>query len=184
MSQQCALEAKRENRVLGCIKHSTTNRSKEGIIPLYSALAWPHREYCVQFRAPQFEKDVKVLECVERRATKLMEGLEGMSCEEQLRNLGLSSWEKRRLRGNLIALCSFLRRGRGEGGADGGADLFSLMSSDRTVGMVQSRTKGRFRLDVRKHFFTERVVRHWHRLPRAVVDAPSLSVFEAFGHCP
>ena len=51
-----------------------------------------------------------------------MKGLEGMSSEEQLRTLGLSSLEKRRLRGDLIALCSFLRRGRGEGGAD----LFSL----------------------------------------------------------
>jgi len=66
-----------------------------------------------------------------------MQGLEGMSCEEQLRILGLSGLEKRRLRGDLIALSSFLRRGRGEGGAE----LFSLGPSEGHMGMVQSCTR-------------------------------------------
>jgi len=69
---------------------------------------------------------------------------------------------------------SSLRRGGGERHAK----LFSLVSRDTTRGNGSKLHQGRFRLDIGKHFFTERVVKHWNRLPREVVDAPSMSVFK------
>ncbi|KAK4807445.1 hypothetical protein QYF61_001996 [Mycteria americana] len=84
-------------------------------------------------------------------STELGKGLEHKADGERLRDLGLFSLEKRRLRGDLLALYNDLKGGCRE---------------------------GRFRLDIGEFYFTERIVQHWKRLPRAVVESPSLEVFK------
>ena len=165
MSQHCALAGQKTNRILG-IKRSVASRVREVILPLYPALVRPHPEYCIQMWSPQHRRDTDLLDCVQRGATEMIQGMEHLSCEDRLRELGLFSLEKRRLREDLMSALQYLKGGYEKEGDR----LFSRVCCDRTRGNGFKLREGRFKLNVRKKIFTIRVVRHWHRLPREVVN--------------
>jgi len=134
---------------------------RDDCAPLFCSCEAPSgaRSICVQVWGPQYRKDVELLEQVQRRATKMVRGLEHLSCEERLRKLGLFSL--RRVQGHLIAtfqcLHGFCKQGRDQ--------HLTWSHSDRTRrnGFILKERK--FELDVWGKFFTEMVVRCWYKLP-------------------
>ena len=113
---------------------------------------------------------MELLEWVQRTAIKMIRGLEHLSYEESLRYLELFSSEKRRLWGDLNVAFQYLKGAYKQEGER----LFTRVDSNRTRGNGFKQRQGRFRLNIRRKFFTQRVVRHWNRLPKEVVDAPFL----------
>ncbi|KAK4815832.1 hypothetical protein QYF61_008435 [Mycteria americana] len=150
------------------------SRSREVILPLYSALVRPHLEYCVQLWSPQHRRHGAVGAGPEE-GHKNDEGdgtpLLGGTAE---RVVVVQPGEEKAL-GDLIVAFQYLK---GAYKKDGDR-LLSRACNDRTRGNGFKLKEGRFRLDIRKKFFTMRVVKHWDRLPREVVDAPFLETFQS-----
>jgi len=129
-------------------------------------------ESCMQLWSLQHQKDMELLEQVQRRTTKMIRRLEHLSYEERLRGLGLFSLEDRRLQGDFIAAFQYLK------GAYKKAqeELFTRACSDRTRGNAFKLKEGMFRSDRRRTSIAMWVVRHWNGLPKEVLDAPSMEV--------
>ena len=119
---------------------------------------------------------MELLEKVQRRAIKMIRGLQHLPYEDRLRELGMFSLEKRRLCGDLIAAFQYLKGAYKQEGSK----LFERVDNSRTRGIGFKLKEGRFRLDVRGKFFTRRVVRCWNSCPeRLWMPRPSLEVFKA-----
>ncbi|XP_073516627.1 uncharacterized protein [Phyllobates terribilis] len=173
-SAQCQAAAAKANRVMACIRRGIGAYDENIVLPLYKALVRPHLEYCAQFWAPVLRKDILELERVQRRATKVIKGMEGLEYPERLSKLGLFTLEKRRLRGDLINMYKYIRGQY----RDLSHDLFIPRMVTKTRGHTMRLEERRFLHQHRRGFFTVRAVRLWNSLGEEVVMSNSLNEFK------
>ena len=173
-SEQVGKIVKKANQILGLIARVYENRSKKNILPLYKTLVRPHLEYAMQAWRPYKQKDINNIESVQRRATRMIEGLSRFSYEERLRRLNLISLEMRRLRGDLIEVFKIMH------GMEGlkPESMFQLAAHSNTRGHTLKIYKQRSRLDCRKFFFSQRIVDEWNALPDKIVTSASVNQFK------
>ncbi|XP_062894859.1 uncharacterized protein LOC134341044 [Mobula hypostoma] len=165
---------KKANAMLAFIARGFEYRSREVLLQLYKALVRPHLEYCVQFWSPNLRKNILAIEGVQRRFTRLIPGMAGLSYDERLDRLVLYSLEFRRSRGDLIETYKIPK---GLDRLDAGR-LFPMLGKSRTRGH-SLRIEGKpFRAEIRKNFFTQRVVNLWNSLPQETVEVSSLAIFK------
>jgi len=174
---QCITTVKKANVLLGMIKRNIHFKSKEVIVRLYKALVRPKLEYCIQAWCPYLKKDIDILERVQKRATKMIEGYKNLSYEDRLTKTGLITLEKRHARGDLIQVFKIIK------GIDkvDYRNFFDIMEADRSL-MTRGHNlriiKVGCRHDIRKYFFSQRVVNDWNGLTQFVVDADTVNTFK------
>ena len=173
-SEHCNSVVNSANATLGMIKRSISCKSNNMIVRLYKALVRPKLEYCVQAWRPFLKKDIEKLETVQRRATRMIDGLGTLSYSERLKRTGLTTLEERRDRGDLIEVFKIVR---GFSRVDS-KYFFNFCNIRRTRGHSYKMNKDRSRLDIRKFFFSQRVVNKWNSLPVDVVEALSVNSFK------
>ena len=134
----------------------------------------PKLEYCVQAWRPYFKKNIENLEKVQHKATKMIDECKHLKYEDRLIQTGLTTLEERRTRGDLIEVFKMIK---GLNKIDY-RSFFEIAQNSRTRGHRFELRKNRSRLDVRKHFFSQRVVNEWNALPEIVVESESGNSFK------
>ena len=173
VASQVEKVVRKANGMLAFIGRGIEYKSCHLMLQLYRTLVRLHLEYCVQFWSPYYRKDVESLERVQRRFTRMLPGMGGLGYEERLKKLGLFSLERRRLRGDMIEVYKIMK----------GMDR---VNSERLLPRLDTNTRGhhlrvrgeRYNLEVRRRFFTQRVVGVWNALPSRVVEAGMLDSFK------
>ncbi len=164
-------QVNKANRQIGLIRRSFDALDAESFIMLYKSMARTHLEYCNAVTYPVFDCQAKLLESVQRRATKLVPGLKDLSYEERLKKLDLPSLYYRRARGDIIEAYKYLH------GIYKVADCPLVLDDNpaSTRGHSLKLKKARCNKSSTQKFFKHRVVDAWNSLPEDIVTAPTSS---------
>ena len=175
-SEHLAEKVNKANRIVGLIRKTFVALDEEIFKCLYVAMVRPHLEYANQIWAPFLIKDLKAVENVQRRASKLVPTLKNLTYEERLRKLGLPTLAYRRARGDMIETYKILS---GIYDEEVSQDIFVLQEGQRTRGHTKRIFKVHSRLNKNKNSFCKRVVNNWNQLPQWVIDSDNVKKFEA-----
>ena len=171
--QQCSCVVKKANRILGLVKNSFDYINETSISLLYKALIRPIIEYSNVVWGPIYKMDMKKIEQIQRRATRLIPSLRPLPYEARLQQTGLPSLLYRRRRGDMITVYKMLT------GKTSGKHLLNLAQEEgRTRGHRFKIKKVLSKKDVRRHRFSQRIVDAWNSLPSDVVEAKSVATFK------
>ena len=167
-------KVRKANSLLGLIKKSFVYMDEKVLVKLYKAIARPHLEYCNQVWHPYMKKQILLLENVQRRATRLVPRLRNLAYEERLKLLNLPSLEHRRRRGAVIDVYKFIT-----GCFDPKVTRGMFQESERKHRGNQFQLKTcRSRLEIRRNFFTARVIKDWNELPNEVTISSDTTQFK------
>jgi len=165
---------KKANQILGMIWRTYDDKSMKNILQLYKSLVRPHLEYATQVWRPYKQTQINLIEKVQRRATRMIRGLNRVTYEERLRKCHLLSLEMRRLRTDLIQTFKIMHQ-IDDLPSD---EMFIKSRTTRTRGHSLKIYKQHCRLDVRKHFFSQRIINEWNNLPGAIVNSGTINEFK------
>ena len=168
---------RKANMTLGLIKRNFSYIDKDVFNKLYKSLVRPHLEYAQEVWQPYLKRQSKLIEGVQRRATKLIPELKNLNYEERLSHLKLPTLKYRRLRGDMILTFNLFNNGDNE-------VMGKLLKLHKGTNNIQTRghnkklIKDHFRLDIRKHSFSQRITNTWNSLPAYIVNATDTNTFK------
>ena len=174
-TSQCNKSAAAARRIIAMVKRNFRKLDEEDFLLIYKTYIRPRLEFCIQSWSPHLTKDIEVLERVQRTATRLVPQLRKLSYEERLQKFGLTTLEERRQRGDMIEVFKLLE---GIENVDYNQFFTSATTCYALRGHDRKLVKTRSRLDIRKFFFSQRVVNTWNSLPASVVHASSVNMFK------
>ena len=174
--EQICSKVSKANQIMGLIRRSFANLDTKSFIKLYTALVRPHLEYGQSVWSPHLKKHQDLIEKVQIRATKQVDGLHNLQYSERLKLLNLPTLAYRRLRGDVIEMHkhfrmydeeiiadSFQRKVRANRGHN--LQIYERRAKDGTRG-------------VQHNSFYFRTARLWNQLPEDVVNAPTINSFK------